>query len=381
MAQIVTSAPGLLFNNFQISNDTSPMPKTDADVSIAPDGAFAVVWTDRRDGSQQVYLQAYNSNNSPVSPNMKISEVLSTTANFKPSVSVAADHSGVAAWLAIDGAEQTIYYQRFDSFSSLIDANQLLPVATGGLISDVSVYYHAGSGIAYFSYLRQSTDVNQIEVVAIDLTGSLLWGPLIVNEELGTSITDVRLAGGTSALGVSWTDHRTGSGRVWLQLVNLDGSFILANQPLSGLGESAREMHPAVALSESYYYSAWIDNRNSAEGYDVFFANDQFTATAVEDDAVILPDRFELEQNFPNPFNPETVISFTLEKAEQIKLTVYNTLGQRVRTLVDEWQAAGSRQVRWNGETDDGAAVASGVYLYRLETAEAVQTRKMTLVK
>ncbi|MEW6050089.1 MAG: S8 family serine peptidase [Candidatus Zixiibacteriota bacterium] len=102
--------------------------------------------------------------------------------------------------------------------------------------------------------------------------------------------------------------------------------------------------------------------------------------TAVDDDANV-PESFSLHQNYPNPFNPSTTISFALPKASDIRLEVFNLLGERVRTLVSGSLAAGEHHIVWMGENDGGQSVASGVYFYRLTGALGEQTRKMMLVK
>ncbi len=94
-----------------------------------------------------------------------------------------------------------------------------------------------------------------------------------------------------------------------------------------------------------------------------------------------LPVDFSLSQNFPNPFNPVTSIKFGLKKAEQVKLAVYNMLGQKVRTLVDKKQQAGYHTVSWNGLNDAGTKLSSGIYYYRLETDSFSATKKMLLLK
>jgi hypothetical protein len=94
-----------------------------------------------------------------------------------------------------------------------------------------------------------------------------------------------------------------------------------------------------------------------------------------------LPQRFGLEQNCPNPFNPETVISYSLEEAGDVSMEVYNCLGQRVRILSAGNQAAGKHNVRFDGTDDTGAQLASGVYLYRLRVGDQQLTRKMVLLK
>lgn len=94
-----------------------------------------------------------------------------------------------------------------------------------------------------------------------------------------------------------------------------------------------------------------------------------------------LPSGFELGQNFPNPFNPTTTISFTLPTASQVSLEIYNLLGQRVRTLVDGPMNAGSHSVMWNATDQNGRSVSSGVYFYRLVAGEQTASKKMMLLK
>ncbi len=88
------------------------------------------------------------------------------------------------------------------------------------------------------------------------------------------------------------------------------------------------------------------------------------------------PSKFELAQNFPNPFNPETAIRFTLPAAGNVRLTINNLLGQEVRSLVNEYKEAGTHIINFNASDFN-----SGVYIYRLEASGITQTRKMTLIK
>ena len=105
--------------------------------------------------------------------------------------------------------------------------------------------------------------------------------------------------------------------------------------------------------------------------------------TDVESEAVhAVPAAYELRQNFPNPFNASTTIAFHLSEEAQVRLSVYNPDGQRVRCLVDEVRHAGRYSVVWDGKDEAGHAVASGVYFYRLRTAgDLVRTKRMVLLK
>lgn len=104
-------------------------------------------------------------------------------------------------------------------------------------------------------------------------------------------------------------------------------------------------------------------------------------ATGIDDEISGVINEFKLDANFPNPFNPSTTISYQLPKQSDVKLTIINTLGQVVRTLVDEAAPAGEYETVWNGLNDAGTQVSSGLYFYRLEAEGFNQTRKMMLLK
>ncbi len=95
----------------------------------------------------------------------------------------------------------------------------------------------------------------------------------------------------------------------------------------------------------------------------------------------LVPGKFELAQNFPNPFNPETAIQYSLPQTGDVTLTIFNLRGQKIATLVNENQTTGNYVVSWSGRDDAGRQVASGVYAYKLEAGNFVQTKKMVLLK
>ena len=93
------------------------------------------------------------------------------------------------------------------------------------------------------------------------------------------------------------------------------------------------------------------------------------------------PDNYSLSQNYPNPFNPSTTLKYALKEDRYVKLNIYNMLGQRVKTLVNVFQSAGYKQVIWNGTNENGVKVPSGLYIYRIEAGDFVDTKKMLLLK
>ncbi len=96
---------------------------------------------------------------------------------------------------------------------------------------------------------------------------------------------------------------------------------------------------------------------------------------------VLMPTRYELYQNLPNPFNPKTLIKYDLPEAADVRLEVFNILGQKVATLVNQYEAAGPKSVLWGGTDEKGAGVASGIYFYKLSTKEFSSAKRMLFLK
>lgn len=99
-------------------------------------------------------------------------------------------------------------------------------------------------------------------------------------------------------------------------------------------------------------------------------------------DESLIVKSFDLKQNFPNPFNPETTIAFTLENnSDRLTLAVYNALGQKIKTLWDGPKTSGYHRVTWDGTNETGQRVSTGIYIYRVNTGKSVFSKKMLLIK
>ncbi|MDT3694753.1 MAG: choice-of-anchor J domain-containing protein [Ignavibacterium sp.] len=138
---------------------------------------------------------------------------------------------------------------------------------------------------------------------------------------------------------------------------------------VAGFGTSTR--------TNKYYFS---DDNLSIGKYSYRLKQVDFEGTFeysnIVEAEIIAVNKFELSQNYPNPFNPSTSIKFNLPVASNVKLSVFNLLGQEVKTLVNGFKTAGSHTI-----TFDASALSSGIYLYKIEANNFTQTRKMTLIK
>jgi hypothetical protein len=106
--------------------------------------------------------------------------------------------------------------------------------------------------------------------------------------------------------------------------------------------------------------------------------------TTVEAEKSRIPGTFALHQNYPNPFNPSTTIRYTIPPSasfHHVKLEIYNTLGEKMNTLVNEQQGPGTYSVQWHARNESGMQVPSGVYFYRLNAGSFIEVRKMLFLQ
>ncbi|MCC7430763.1 T9SS type A sorting domain-containing protein [bacterium] len=131
-----------------------------------------------------------------------------------------------------------------------------------------------------------------------------------------------------------------------------------------------------IKIGVDYYY--YLVDVNDFE--EIIEHTDRIVSAKINDTGATKKD-YLLKQNHPNPFNPITNISYELIDDSALKITVYNTKGELVRTLINEKVQAGSGNVVWNGTDESGAVVSSGVYFYKMEAGNFVETKKMVYLK
>ena len=164
----------------------------------------------------------------------------------------------------------------------------------------------------------------------------------------------------------------------WTSMPGVQGYNVYQNGTLVTTTTSTFYLHANVPAGTYIYKVAAVFNG----GWVGPFSN---TVTVVHPpvgtDPILVPLVTSLDGNYPNPFNPTTLIKFGLHEAQKVAIDVYNVKGEKVRTLVNGELEAGFHSILWNGKDDSGKTTASGVYFYKMKAGKFVSTKKMILMK
>jgi hypothetical protein len=199
-----------------------------------------------------------------------------------------------------------------------------------------------------------------------------------------------------TATGVSASYNCVRGGLSGTGNINADPLFVandtlyhLSNSsPCIGAGISSASVGGVTLNAPLFDYSNTPRPRAAGTKPDIgAVENDLPTSIGAVKEIAGIPTSFGLEQNYPNPFNPATTIRYALPSKSNVKLVIYNMLGQAVSEPVNEEQSAGWKEVQWNARLrsanfgGQATNVASGIYFYRLQAGNFVETKKMLMLK
>ena len=164
----------------------------------------------------------------------------------------------------------------------------------------------------------------------------------------------------------------------------LDFTFNLDGETISFNGDV--DLTPYAGSASIMVASGWLDYDDPDYSWIVIYlvhpdGTTEYLDVSLGVDGDVLPGKFALHTNFPNPFNPITHINYDLPEHSDVNLKIYNMLGQQVKTLVNQNQFPGFKSVVWNGTNNFGKPVSAGVYLYQIRAKDFSKTRKMILLK
>ena len=352
-------------------------------VSVSISGNYAIVgvYFDDDDGtnSGSAYIYVRDGQSWTVQAKLTASDAAGGE-NFGNSVSISGDYaiigarwdddagtkSGSAYLFAWDGQNWT--EQAKLTASDAAEGDQFgNSVSISGDYAIVGAYEDdddgTNSGSAYLFVRDGQSWTEQAKLTASDATTSDLFG------------WSVSISGDYAIVGAIWDDDAGGTAGSAYLFVR-DGQSWTEQAELTASDAAAFDQFGySVSISGEYAIigARFDDDGGSNSGSAYLYSG---IIVGIDDERAGLPTEFALSQNYPNPFNPETRISFALPEAGFTRIIIYDQLGREVSRLVDSHLGAGYHEVTWNATN-----VSSGIYFYRLQAGDFVQTRKMVLLK
>jgi hypothetical protein len=377
--------------NFLVNTSPSFTSCQTPSCAKAPGGDFVVVWSAEQSGIRNVYVQRFSKNGTPSDSMRKANSDNQNVSHIYPKVGMDKKSKFLVAWYDERDSHKRIFMQRYDSSGTQIGSNFFLnsdSTDPGKQNFDLGMNENGKFVLAWVNWASKPKIYAQI----YDSSGAPIETVILVTDDTNSFPVGVKVSIDTdSFFVVVWTDYREGNPNIHYQIFHHNGSPKGVNTRLNQQS-LAIQKSADISLVRGFIISAWMDNRIAGHGFDSFANKVTYRTTEVkeEENPEGLPLTFELYQNYPNPFNPSTTIPFHISCKFQVSsfktpihttLIVYNILGQKVRTLVDEDKLPGEHKVIWDGKDDDGNEISSGVYFYQLRIADQIKTRKMIIIK
>jgi hypothetical protein len=363
---------------------TAAQDQTPSSIIPYAGGGAIVAWTDTRNGNPNIYA-ARSSNAGVVLDAIGIPLCVVGGDQLYPNT--ISDGAGGAIFAWSDAAQAgEIFAQRINSAGVVQWTANGVMVGTNLLASILQAPQMVadGAGGAILSWFRYDLSELNIYAQRIDGSGAKQW--LAAGVPVCTAASDqsylVMTSDQAGGAVVGWADARnaTGGNDVFAQRVLANGTMAWAinGVVLCDLSFDQSELAVVSDLTGGAIF-AWTDKRNftHTDIYAQRLASAGQMPTGVGD----APAAASLGMNYPNPFNPETSIPFSLANAGHVTLRVYDVSGRFVTTLLDENRGAGEHVARWDGRDARGRASSSGIYFVRLNASGRTETKKIALLK
>jgi photosystem II stability/assembly factor-like uncharacterized protein len=249
----------------------------------------------------------------------------------------------------------------------------------------------AATAVGEGGTILRSTDNGDTWIPTGGVTNASLLGVCYVTSSIGIAVGEGGTILRTTNGGGNWTVRPSGTANALrgVSFADRNNAFAIGDSMaiLQSTDGGLNWMSLSSGSYSSFYAASFVDSAHGiiiGEGGAILSTTPGASVVSVEDDRTAgIPNEPSLAQNFPNPFNPSTAISFQLSALSWITLDVFDVLGRKVATLIDGTQSPGAHIVKW-----DGSALPSGVYFYRLRARDAltgserlVETKKMLLIR
>ena len=222
----------------------------------------------------------------------------------------------------------------------------------------------------------------EIEVFGINCDGVVVLGCTELDEE-AVDPTDWDAQNGhvhdmVGADGTVYFEDRYHTHICYTEITDADTD---GDSPNDNLGYDQHEFTPEISYYETPGYAGLHNNTSYDRCLALSVPVEPDNGWVSLDDDVMIPGEFALYNNYPNPFNPTTVLDYDIPENTFVNITVYDMMGRRVKTLVNANQSAGFKSVVWDATNFVGQPVAAGVYMYRIVAGDFRQTKKMAFIK
>ncbi|CAN5525632.1 hypothetical protein BH10BAC5_BH10BAC5_27930 [soil metagenome] len=383
-AQRVSSLGVMLWtaNGVSICNQAAEQngPKI---ISDGSGGAF-VTWADFRAGNFDIYTQRIGSGGAVMFTTNGVATCTMATDQTKPDLCSDGANGIIVTWTDFRSTtDLNIYAQRMGPALAIV-------WTVDGVVMNNNVAYDQtdpqivsdGVGGAIIAWADKRTGItSDIYAQRVNSTGAVQWTAtgVIICTAAGDQIKPQIISDGNSGAYFVWEDHRNaGNSDIYAQRIASNAALNWAATGFAICTNNNDQLSPRMFINGNQgAIVVWQDYR-SGSSFDIYETG--FNTTGLvgigNGNVTTTPTEYSLSQNFPNPFNPQTLINYNIPQNGNVRISIYDGIGRLVNTLIDQNQNAGSHEVTWNA-----ASYSSGIYFYKLESGSFVETKRMTLIK
>ncbi|MBN2571047.1 MAG: T9SS type A sorting domain-containing protein, partial [Ignavibacteriales bacterium] len=380
-AQRVNSSGTMLWtaNGVSICNQEASQrePKLVSDNS---GGAF-ITWYDNRAGDYDIYTQRISSAGAVQWTTNGVATCTMGTDQLKPDICSDGADGVIIVWYDFRSTtDYNIYAQRQGPAGAIV-------WAVDGVVMNNNVAYAQTDpkiisdemGGAIISWTDYRTGITaDIYTQRVNSTGAVQWTAtgVTICTAAGDQIHSQLVSDGNNGAYITWEDHRNaGNSDIYVQRIASDAALNWSANGFAICTAGNDQQKPMIVSNGDFgALVVWQDYR-SGDNFDIYINFLDTAGTEVQNEK-INPIEFSLSQNYPNPFNPTTTINYSLAENSVVKIKIFDLLGREIAFLVNEEKAAGTYSVKF-----DASNLTSGIYFYKLITANFSITKKMMLIK
>jgi hypothetical protein len=368
--------------SFKVNDDGGGARHTHPAISANGQGNIVIAWEDERNGNLDIYGQRYDSALNPIGGNFRANDNGNVTSQTLPSVGIDQAGNFAIAWEDERSGDMDIYAQRYNYSGVALKSNfwinddsgqalQMTPALAMDQVGNFTVVWSDARAASWGLYGQHYNSA-----------GVKKGGNFLVHNQYGGLAPAVAINAAGECL-VAW------------YFLNWEDSDVYAmrfdnlGNPVGGIFQIPQhnlhhQINPRIQLVNHKMYSTWETNHNRGVGYDIWanildWNSPDTHVTSPEDTKQ--PASCVLLQNFPNPFNSQTLIRYQLLEPRHVRLEIVASSGRAVKVIFNGEQSAGSHQLLWDGCDEHMTPVSSGLYFCRMASRDRNGNMEQQIVK